>query len=686
MNLYRKKYLYANGSSVTAGGGFEPKPHRLDVRTLYEAKWITLPETMTECSYPFFIAQKLNLQLINDAKCGSGIDRLIRTSMEWIVNNEDKLEETIFIFEPQFGIRLDWYVKEWEQYGVLNAHRNEKGEYPSTLVNTWYMDNWEEQNKWNEKYKSAIDGYLLNFFDENVQYELELKRLLAFVHTLNDKKIDYLISLPTHMDDKFLQQFKKIIPKKSDLFFKIKENIDVPLLKKHMEHIHFGDNLNIWQYAAYKKLLISDEIENNDNHIGYMGNQIVANMISEYIIHYNTISYYSEKTNRDLLKEGFIKNLPIKFNRVNNLETADFIYLADMFMFEFDELFRVPPIPTDFTDFIKKIDDAFPWLRSLNKQNKRFLIVLVHERINTSTLMKFFSLVENEYGIKRSQLWYIDVSVMDYPCSNNIPLEVKLKSFVNFSKADLIDNPSIRSKKIISLNNKINDSRLLVFDRLLFEYKDYDSLKNENIISMRSNDYKSILVRVENKIKNQIKMYDNIQFPWEADTLPSTPPEYAHISLMYQNLINLNNQCVFSIVNETEKITFGDSSSTQHYNFIAELQFSEKCILPILSETHMFVITDGIFYRNMERIGFDFSYLKKIFDIDYLTNTLYENIDEVTKIVRFTKNKSIHELNDFRKENYHYLRNNKKLFLDIALGDSTEKEVQFWEQLSGKSL
>lgn len=686
MNLYKKKYLYANGSSVTAGGGFEPKPHRLDVRTLYEAKWITLPETMTECSYPFFIAQKLNLQLINDAKCGSGIDRLIRTSMEWIVNNEDKLEETIFIFEPQFGIRLDWYVKEWEQYGVLNAHKNETGEYPSTLVNTWYMDNWEEQNKWNEKYKSSINGYLLNFFDENVQYELELKRLLTFVHTLNDKKIDYLISLPTHMDDKFLQQFKKIVPKKSDLFFKIKENIDVPSLKENMEHVHFGDNLNVWQYASYKKLLISDEIENNDNHIGYMGNQIVANMIYEYITHYNTINYYSEKTCRDLSKEGFIKNLPIKFKKVNNPETADFIYLADMFMFEFDEMFRVPPTPIDFTNFIKRIDDTFPWLRSLNKQNKRFLIILIHERITTSTLMKFFNLVETEYDIKRSQIWYIDASVMDYPCTNNIPLEVKLKSFANFSKVDLIDTPPTRSKKIISLNNKINDSRLLVFDRLLFEYKNHDSLKNENIISMRSSDYKSILVRLESKLKNEIKMYDTVQFPWKADALPSTPPEYEHISIMYRNLINLNSQCIFSIVNETERVSFGDISSHLYYDFIKELQFSEKCILPILSETHMFVITDGVFYRNMEHIGFDFSYLKKMFDIDYLTNTLYENIEEVTKIVKFTKNSSMYELNNFRNTHHHYLTHNKKLLLDIVLGDSTKEELRFWEKLTGKSL
>ena len=55
-------------------------------------------------------------------------------------------------------------------------------------------------------------------------------------------------------------------------------------------------------------------------------------------------------------------------------------------------------------------------------------------------------------------------------------------------------------------------------------------------------------------------------------------------------------------------------------------------------------------------------------------------------LVKFTKNKSMHELNVFRNANYHYLTHNKKLLLDIALGDSTKEELRFWEQLTGKSL
>jgi hypothetical protein len=683
MNLYKKKYLYANGSSVTAGGGFEPMQHRQDVRTLYIQKGINLPETQLECSYPFFVAEKLNLKVINDAKNGSGIDRLIRTSIDWIMNNEDKLEETIFLFEPQFGIRLDWYVREWGEYGVLNTHRNEKNEYPSTLVKSWYIDNWEEQNKWNEKYKPAIDGYLLNFFDEDKQYQLELKRLVMFVEFLNSRKMDYLISLPTHMDAKFLQQFEKIVPRKSNLFFKLKEYIDVPNPANHMQHVHFGNNLNVWQYAVYKNLLISDEIEHNDNHIGYEGNKIVADLVVDYIKYNNTIKFYAQKELRDLSREGFIKNLPIKFTTVDNLEDADFIYLADMNIFYFEELVRYPNNTTDFTEFTQKLDNALPWLRNLDKQNKRFLLTLIHERVNTSTLIKFFNFVEKEYGINRSQIWYVDSSVTEYPCTNFIPLEVKLKSFANLNKSDLFDNSNqFRNKKIISLNNKVSPNRLLVFDRILSEYGNPISLQNDNIISMRENITTEMFILLKSKLKSS---YDNIQFPWNADTL-SGVVRYDEVNVMYRNLIQLNSQCIFSIVNETERITFNDFNLVRDYEQIKDLQFSEKSLLPILGETFMFIITDGSFYRNMENIGFNFSYLKEIFDIDYLTNTLYENIEEVTKIVKFVNNKSIHELNAFRKNNYHYLQHNKTTLLDIMLGDSTIEELKFWERLSDKKI
>jgi hypothetical protein len=116
------------------------------------------------------------------------------------------------------------------------------------------------------------------------------------------------------------------------------------------------------------------------------------------------------------------------------------------------------------------------------------------------------------------------------------------------------------------------------------------------------------------------------------------------------------------------------------------MQFSEKSLVPMLAGNFLFIIADGGLYRAFEKIGFDFSYLKKIFDIDYITNTALENIEEVTKIVKFVKNKSISELSELRDRNYHYIEHNRKLIRDILYGDYNDNEIKFWERLSGKKL
>ena len=94
------KYLVTNGSSITKGGGFENYKYRQDVRDFYLDKGLHVP-IQEECTYTYHLSQRLGLEPINLAKCGSGVRRLVRTSYDWINNNKDKLQDTLFIFEIQ---------------------------------------------------------------------------------------------------------------------------------------------------------------------------------------------------------------------------------------------------------------------------------------------------------------------------------------------------------------------------------------------------------------------------------------------------------------------------------------------------------------------------------------------------------------------------------------------------------
>jgi len=250
-----KEFLYVNGTSITQGGGFEEYKYRTDVRDSYKLKNIKLPNSQAECSYPFSISKQLNLELINDAKSGSGAKRTLRTTYDWINKNHHILGKTIFLIEFQSGIRIDFYIEEYKKYFVLNAHLNKDGKIDWTVVSDWYVQSNNSIVKLNNKYKDRVENYLYNFWniDEYLKNDIMYANLLlSYMNSLN---LTYFFSdgLGT-----------------SDIFLKNKIN-------------HIFDQTDIWQYGRNNKLLIKDEVNNEDNHLGYYGNQIIANNISSYI-------------------------------------------------------------------------------------------------------------------------------------------------------------------------------------------------------------------------------------------------------------------------------------------------------------------------------------------------------------------------------------------------------------------
>lgn len=264
MDLSKKKYLYANGSSVLIGAGFEPKHLRPEIRQKYEDKGVELPESQVECSFPYMLSQKLGLECINQSKSGIGLDALVRTTFEWMEKNHDKFDETLFLIEIPAGIRLDWYVKKWNEYGIINAHKNNQGEYPFTLVKDWFTDDPEEQIKWNLEFDEPITQYFNNFYDEDVFRKQEDAKLLFFLSYLEQIGIDYFVSLPNLGEDFVKEQIYKVVPEYKNL------NI-------------YLNHSTVWRYCEDNRWLISDEVDDNDSHIGFFGNQKIATKLYEYI-------------------------------------------------------------------------------------------------------------------------------------------------------------------------------------------------------------------------------------------------------------------------------------------------------------------------------------------------------------------------------------------------------------------
>jgi hypothetical protein len=264
MKNMSKKYLYSVGSSLLVGTGFEPKHLRPEIRQKYEDKGIELPENQYDIAFPNQMAKKLGLECINESKSGSGMDYMIRTTFEWIEKNQDKVDQTIFLLEASGGIRLDWYVKKWNEFAIVNAAKNNEGEYPFTLVKDWFLDNPDEQIQWNNEFYEPITQYFNNFYDEDIFRKIEDSKFLFFLSYLNQKGIDYLVSVASIANDFVSQEIEKIIP--------IQNNLN-----------YYLSNMSIWRYCEHKKWLISDEVDYPDSHIGFFGNQYISDKLVEIV-------------------------------------------------------------------------------------------------------------------------------------------------------------------------------------------------------------------------------------------------------------------------------------------------------------------------------------------------------------------------------------------------------------------
>lgn len=662
MNLYNKKYLYVNGSSVSVGGGFEPYTFRTDIRDAYKKIGIGIPDTQIECSYPYMISQELGLTLINESKSGSGVDRLIRKTLQFIFENADKINDTIFILELQMGLRLDWYVEEWGKYGVLNASFNpyefdkNNTNYPFTLVQEWHIDNTEEQNKWNQKYNTDIKGYLNNFFNHDIHFKRESDKILMFISFLNQLQLDYLISIPEHLPDNYKNILSSILSDKNNL-----------------NKLFLG--MDLWNFSEKFELLIRHEVAHSDNHLGYYGNKKISKIISNYIKNINEykLKIYKIYTKTDFkMFKNFFINHDILLKKVSNIKDSNCIFLNNIDNNQNE---------TDFS-IIRKIKDDI----GLGLNDKKFLICYYHEKMNQVVFENKINTLKNILEINDSQIVLIDSSINKKDNINiETPLEFKIKQYNEYYSDFFVKNKQTilyknKIKKFTFLAGKFNIDRAFVFDKIIYHFDDIEKLKYENIIGMNFS-YSTNLFFNKNDFKLKGNELINLKLPWkldESNDIYSVEKINIPINKHYQNSI-------FSIICETHSeyephdfsLDYLVNKDIRFTNF----QISEKTILPILNGNLPFIVHDGLIYKKLEDIGFDFSYLKNVFGIEYKTNSFKQNADSIELFINLIKSKSIDELNELRNDNIKCIENNFEILINIFDGYLSQNENEFLKWL-----
>ena len=155
------KYLYANGCSIAAGTELE-----------------------SENRFTSLVSKKLKLEEINEALANGSNDRIFRKTFSWIANNQDKINETIFLIQWTHVGRLEIYQGESELCSWDKLNISDFYEYALELKgkSIYYHHEGKIHNSRKNSWYKAIDSpqeLMRVSSDKTIQYIVSLQNYFA---------------------------------------------------------------------------------------------------------------------------------------------------------------------------------------------------------------------------------------------------------------------------------------------------------------------------------------------------------------------------------------------------------------------------------------------------------------------------------------------------------------------------
>lgn len=386
------------------------------------------------------------------------------------------------------------------------------------------------------------------------------------------------------------------------------------------------------------------------------------------------VVYYS----REIDKET---NYIFGFNGINLIRTEDETENIDFVPFPSVRILAGLGNPQSEEDFKNELRTHPNY--EFYKKNPHLPIVFYHrfEFLYDGVYELFIKLVCEELNTKRQKIILLDSSVNHRKGVINTPKFIQLKQY-HFKTFDYKDT---KNKKFSYLTNKNNKLRTQILDKVLYGYdNDIYSLKNENILSFRNykinepssdiSDIKDFINQSTYKFKNDYDFFKTLDLPWVIDDF-KIGEGYVD---MHDKLYEIYSKSYFSLMVDTHyHYSDLDFDTTQEFN----IAFSEKGLIPLHCGNLPFVIHYSDYYNRLEEVGFDFSYLKTLFDIDYKTNTLKQNFDSIEKFISYFKNNTLETI----KNDYNGLKpiieSNMEILKDIESSKSNTYILEFYTKI-----
>jgi GTPase SAR1 family protein len=249
--MYSFNKIYANGCSFSCAGGLNYELIRREYKDILN---ISI-DNYIEYAYPNVIANLLNINIFNDAESGGSLNRIIRTTYQYIYNNQIDISNTLFILEVPPGWRDEIYSNKLDRFmnvtwGTINILDNNFGD----------IANGDNILDIKEVHSNLVSSFN-NFTNTDIEIQKSMNNFLGLLSFMKLQNIKFVI-----IDNAGFETFLKSI--------NYKNNFDFIWFEDKQMHIWFMES----------KLTISDELGIKiDGHAGIEGNIKIAEIILKYL-------------------------------------------------------------------------------------------------------------------------------------------------------------------------------------------------------------------------------------------------------------------------------------------------------------------------------------------------------------------------------------------------------------------
>ncbi len=259
------KRIYINGASDSAGGGLYSET----AKKFYKKHFNIEYTNEKDVTFGKFLADELGYEYVNEAICGSGSPRLVRTTFDFIREiGIEEAKKTIFILQIHDSIqRVEYYSAEINDYLVVNLGYKLNGNL-EWIESTNDYANPNNSIEFYQNISKQLKDTIIKFHNP-ILYEKKIKMELIGLFSFFK-----LYNIPFFIES-------------SDGFFQFGDStFDKEFGNNIVDNIINIDGFtNIGSWATHHNKLLMHETNKycNDNHPGLFAHKEYANKLKKII-------------------------------------------------------------------------------------------------------------------------------------------------------------------------------------------------------------------------------------------------------------------------------------------------------------------------------------------------------------------------------------------------------------------